>query len=113
MAVVARNPVPEMLTASEIKPLFDRTLRTFVALQTDCKAASADDHFLNERILASAALTVSFINAVDSASLPASFGFLNLQVEVQVTFRRTVARLAASLVNVKVSYLSCCARSAK
>src|SRR5215510_5683802 len=101
MAIGARKAVAEMLAAAEIEPLFAAALRAFVALQAERRRFSRR-HFFERTHLGGGGLG-GVVHQRGSLVFFASFvQLLDVQVKVDVAFRRAVAGFAASFVNVGV-----------
>src|SRR5262252_7791139 len=104
MAVGTRNAMAEMFAAAEIEPLFAAALRAFVALQTG-RRGFRRRHFLERTHLGGGGLGGVVHQRGSLVFFAGLVQPLDVQVKVDVTFRRAVAGFAASFVNVGLPHV--------
>src|SRR5215470_773311 len=101
MAVGARNSMAKMFAAAEIEALFAAALLAFVTLQTG-RRGFRRRHFLERTHLGCRGLGGVVHQRGSLIFFAGLVQLLDVQVKVDMTFRRAVAGFAASFVNVGV-----------
>src|SRR5262245_48883047 len=104
MTIGTRNAVAEMFAAAEIEPLFAAALRGFVALQAERRGFSRR-HFLERTHLGGGGLGGVVHQRGRLVFFAGFVQLLDVQVKIDVPFRRAVAGFAASFINVGVPHV--------